>query len=86
LHNYSAIKNDPLFIAQFKEQIDRFPVFTADHVPELTVFLDERIRGGDGGSVAATVEQSKYRPSKKLLDRVAKLIKGKPDMCCLTNS
>jgi hypothetical protein len=83
LHNYSAIKDDPLFVAQFKEQIDRFPVFTADHVLELTAFLDQRIRGGDGGSVAATVEQSKYRPSKKLLDHVAKLIKGKPEYVLL---
>jgi hypothetical protein len=83
LHNYSAIKDDPLFVAQFKEQIDRFPLFTADHVPELTAFLDKRIRNGDGGSVAATVEQSKYRPSKKLLDHVAKLIKGKPEYVLL---
>jgi hypothetical protein len=32
LHNYSPIKNDPLFLPQFAEQIGRFPVFTADHV------------------------------------------------------
>jgi DUF2075 family protein len=83
LHNYSATKDDPLFVPQFKEQIDRYPVFTADHVPELTAFLDERIRGGDSGSVAAIVEQSKYRPSKKLLDHVAKLIKGKPEYVLL---
>jgi hypothetical protein len=83
LHNYSAVKDDPLFVAQFKEQIVRFPVFTADHVPDLTAFLDQRIRGGDGGSIAATVEQSKYRPSKKLLDHVAKLIKGKPEYVLL---
>jgi hypothetical protein len=29
------------------------------------------------------VEQSKYRPSKKLLDHVAKLIKGKPEYVLL---
>jgi uncharacterized protein len=78
LHNYSPIKDDPLFLPQFAEQIRRSPVFTADHVPHLTAFLDERIHGADGGEVSAKVEQSKYRPSKKLLDHVAKLIKGKP--------
>lgn len=83
LHNYSPIKNDPLFSPQFAEQIARFPVFTADHVPELTTFLDKRIRDGDGGSVSAKVEQSKYSPSKKLLDHVAKLIKGKPEYVLL---
>jgi hypothetical protein len=65
LHNYSPTKNDPLFSSQFADQISRFPVFTADHVPDLTTFLDERIHGGDSGAVAAAVEQSKYRPSKK---------------------
>lgn len=83
LHNYNPIENDPLFSPHFAEQISRFPVFTADHVPELTTFLDKRIRDGDGGSVSAQVEQSKYRPSKKLLDHVAKLIKGKPEYVLL---
>src|SRR5260370_25156441 len=78
LHNYSPIKNDPLFLPQFAEQIGRFPVFTADDVASLTTFLDDRIHRGDGGSVAATVEQSRYRPSKNVLDHVARLINGKP--------
>jgi DUF2075 family protein len=83
LHNYNPIKNDPLFLPQFAEQIGRFPVFTAGDVPNLTTFLNERIRSGDGGSVAAAVERSRYRPSKKLLDHVAKLIKGKPEYVLL---
>ncbi len=83
LHNYSPIKDDPLFLPQFAEQIRRSPVFTADHVPHLTAFLNERIHGADSGEVSAKVEQSKYRPSKKLLDHVAKLIKGKPEYVLL---
>jgi DUF2075 family protein len=83
LHNYEPIKNDPLFLPQFAEQIGRFPVFTADDVLNLSAFLDERIHLGDGGAVAALVEQSKYCPSKKLLEHVAKLIKGKPEYVLL---
>jgi len=83
LHNYNPIKNDPLFSAQFESQVRRFPVFTADNVPDLTAFLDNRIRGGDGGAVVATIEQSKYRPSKKLLAHIAELIKGKPEYVLL---
>src|SRR5690349_12247436 len=56
LHNYSPVKNDPLFLPQFVDQVSRFPVFTADHVPDLTRFLDERIHRGDSGAVAAKVE------------------------------
>src|ERR1700738_4242639 len=72
LHNYSPIKDDPLFLPQFAEQIRRSPVFTADHVPDLTAFLDGRVHGADWGEVSAKIEQSEYRPSKKLLDHVAK--------------
>jgi hypothetical protein len=83
LHNYDPIKDDPLFLPQFADQIARFPVFTADHVPDLSKYLDKRIHNGDSGAVAAKVEQSKYRPSKKLLDHVGKLIKGKPEYILL---
>src|SRR5437899_2822851 len=75
--------NFNFLLPQFAEQISRSPVFTADHVPELTTFLNERIHGADSGEVSAKVEQSKYRPSKKLLDHVAKLIKGKPEYVLL---
>jgi len=83
LHNYNPIVEDPLFSPQFADQIAKCPVFTADDVPEFTSFLDRRIRVGDGGEIAAKVEQSKYCASKKLLDHVAKLIKGKPEYVLL---
>ena len=83
LHNYNPAKNDPLFSPQFAEQITRFPVFTADDVSRLSTFLDERIRRGDGGTISAKVERSKYRPSKKLLNHVANLIKGMPEYVLL---
>ena len=44
-------------------------------MPNLVEFLDQRIRTGDAGEVAARVEQSKYTPSKKLSEDIAKLIK-----------
>jgi DUF2075 family protein len=83
LHNYSPIKDDPLFSSQFSEQIARCPVFTADHVPQLTTFLKENIPLGDAGSISARVEKSKYRANKKLLDHVAQVIKGKPEYILL---
>ncbi len=83
LHNYNSIQNDPLFSPQFTEQIVRCPVFTADDVPKLSSFLDQNIHFGDAGAVAAKVEESKYHASKKLLDHVANLIKGKPEYVLL---
>ncbi len=83
LHNYNPMEKDPLFSPQFADQIAKCPVFTADHVPEFTSFLDKLIRVGDAGVIAAKVERSKYRASKKLLDHVAKLIHGKPEYILL---
>ena len=83
LHNYSPVKDDPLFSAQFAEQVARFPVFTGDDVAVFTSFLEAKVRGADSGAVAATVEQSKYRASKKLLQHVAELIKGMPEYVLL---
>jgi DUF2075 family protein len=83
LHNYEPVKCDPLFAPQFSEQISRWPIFTADHVPDFTTFLDKHLHRGDGGELAAKVEQSKYRPSKKLLDHIAQLIRGKPEYVLL---
>ena len=83
LHNYSRIAVDPLFSPQFSEQLSKCPVFTADDVPQFTAFLNQRVPLGDAGSVTARVEESKYRPSKKLLDHVAKVIRGKPEYILL---
>jgi hypothetical protein len=83
LHNYSPLKNDPLFSPQFADQVARFPVFTGDDVATFTSFLQKRVRTGDSGAVAAKVEQSKYRASRKLLDHIAELIKGMPEYVLL---
>jgi len=59
---------------------------SAAHVwtlPEFATFLNQWVCVGDAGVVAAKVEQSKYRASKKLLDHVAQLIKGKPEYVLL---
>ena len=83
LHNYSTTIGDPLFAPQFTHQITRCPVFTADDVRQLTTFLRQNVPLGDGGSLTAEIEKSKYQASKKLLDHVASVVKGKPEYILL---
>jgi DUF2075 family protein len=83
LHNYSTIQDDPLFSPKFAEQILKCPIFTADDVPQFSIFLKQNVPLGDAGSITARVEQSKYCASKKLLDHVAKVIRGKPEYILL---
>ena len=83
LHNYAYDPDDPLFARKFDEALRTWPVFTSDHVTELTDFLKQTLSGGDGLRVLGRIEQSEYRPSRKLMDHVAGVIKGKSEYVLL---
>jgi uncharacterized protein len=83
LHNYAYDGADVLFAPKFAEALQRFPVFTADDVDALSEYLGARLGGGDGMEVLRRVEQSRYRPSKKLMNHVGELIKGKEEYVLL---
>jgi hypothetical protein len=42
-------------------------------------FLQSHLSGGEGLEVLRRAEESEYRPSKKLMDHVASVIKGKSE-------
>jgi len=83
LHNYHAVADDVLYRSQFQPLLDQFPSFTADDVDSLANFLAKRLEGGKGMPVLEKVERSSYRPSKKLMEHVAEVIKGKPEYVLL---
>jgi len=78
LHNYYAEADDALFAGRYRNILDRSPAFTADDVDPLADYLAQRLEKGDGLDVLERVEQSRYRPSKKLMDHVGNVIKGLP--------
>lgn len=79
LHNYNYDPTDELFAEKFTEMLDHDPVFTGDQVDDLSTFLVTDLAAGDGLSILRRVEESKYRASKKLMDHVSSVIKGKSD-------
>jgi len=83
LHNYTAEPDDVLFDGKFSSLLTRYPTFTADDVDPLKDYLSEQIRGGDGHPVLRRIEQSRYRPSKKLMEHVGNVIKGQPEYVLL---
>ena len=83
LHNYNYYADDVLFANKFKELIEKHPVFTADDVDAMSVFLAKKLERGEGIDVLKRIEQSKYRPSKKLMEHVANVIKGKSEYILL---
>jgi hypothetical protein len=83
LHNYNYYRGDVLFAPKFSAILSQVPVFTADDVEGLSGYLIEKLDQGQGLEVLRRVEESKYRPSKKLMDHVGQVIKGKPEYILL---
>lgn len=77
LHNYNFYEGDPIFDERFDFALDRFPVYTADDTDNLASFLSARLNQGMGMEILTEIENSKYRPSKKLLIQVSGVIRDK---------
>lgn len=76
LHNYSFGAEDTLLSEKFADSRRRSPVFSADDVTRFSGFLKDRLSGGNGLEVLTKVEESRFRPSKKLMDHVGTTIRG----------
>src|SRR4030042_2482857 len=83
LHNYMKHSDDVIFSDKFKPILDRNPIFTADDVDSFIEYLRARLSAGEGLQILKKVEESKYRPSKKLMDHVGNIIKNKPEYILL---
>lgn len=76
LHNYPHDSGDVLYDRKFESVLKSDPIFTMDEAPELMGFLQERLCAGQGMEVLKRVEESRYRPSRKLMDHVGQVING----------
>jgi len=74
LHNYLADSTDPLLAPKFADILQRDPLFDSDGVESLGTYLSARLAGGNGRPVLQRVEDSRFRPSRKLMDHVATVI------------
>lgn len=83
LHNYSYDPEDVIYNDKFKQALSSYPLFTADDVDNLKEYLNTKLSYGEGTEVLKRVEESKYRPSKKLMDHVGNVIKDKSEYVLL---
>src|SRR3989338_5612827 len=83
LHNYNYYKNDVIFDKKFHKLIQEFPLFTADDTGKFKDYLVKNLDEGKGLETLRKIEKSKYRPSKKLMDHVGNIIKGKANYILL---
>jgi len=83
LHNYHYLPNDEIQSSKFNTQISMYPMFSADDVIKLTNYLKPSLEIGEGLDVLRKIEESKFRPSKKLMDHVGGVIKNKKEYILL---
>ena len=83
LHNYPKDNDDVIFDDKFKDILKRNPVFTKDDTDDFIEFLNLRLSNGDGLEILKRIEESKYRPSKKLMEHVGNVIKNKKEYILL---
>lgn len=76
LHNYELRENDALIARKFSDVLQRCPVFDAHAVDRLQGYLRDRLVAGQGEKVLTRIEQSKYKPSRKLMEYVTSTIAG----------
>lgn len=83
LHNYGRKGDDVIFDAKFRDVLEKYPLFTCDDVDPLKEYLVQKLIKGMGLDVLKRVEQSRYQPSKKLMDHVGNVIKGSSEYILL---
>ncbi|MYM84133.1 DUF2075 domain-containing protein [Duganella sp. FT50W] len=76
LHNYLTVRSDPLRSGKFTDLLAASPLFTSDDVDDFVDFIRRHVGHGDGLVVLSRVEQSRYRPSKRLMEHVAAVIEN----------
>lgn len=83
LHNYHSDINDVLFSPKFSSLLAEYPTYTADDYDKIRNFLLLKLDKGKGIDVLKRIEQSKYRPSKTLMNHVGNVIRGKSEYILL---
>jgi uncharacterized protein len=78
LHNAQFDPRSPLNRPEFAPLMATNPAFTGNQRNALIEFLEARVVGPDDGTILDRVASTAFRPHKRLLDYVARVIKHEP--------
>jgi hypothetical protein len=78
LHFAKYDPTSPLYHADFETLLALNPLFTGSSVNKLAGFLEEHVVGPDDGSILERVVATSFKPHKRLLDYVARVIQNEP--------
>jgi uncharacterized protein len=84
LHFAQHDPSSPLYHADFTELLASNPAFAGNQVDAFATFLDQRIAGPDeAGVILERVASTAFKPHKRLLDHVARVIRSEPTFVLL---
>jgi DUF2075 family protein len=83
LHNMLYNASDELFAPKHAEYLATNPLFTGDQSDVLAGYLNDRLSEGAGIPIMEKVLESRYKPSKKLLDHTAAMVAGQKEFILL---
>jgi uncharacterized protein len=83
LHNATFDPASPIWSTSVASLTDTYPAFAGDQADALATFLDQRVTGPDDGSILDRIAVSAFRPHKRLLDHVARMIRAEPSFVLL---
>jgi uncharacterized protein len=78
LHFATYDPKSPLYQADFTALLATNPSFAGDQTSDFATYLDTRVAGPDDGSILDRIAHSAFRPHKRLLDHVARVIRNEP--------
>jgi uncharacterized protein len=83
LHNYIEKNPEPLKSEIYKSIIKESPLYFQNDYEKLEQFLHKYVRFGNGEDIIFQIESGKIRPSKKLINHVAKMYEGNQEFILL---
>jgi hypothetical protein len=83
LHYAQHDPASPLYHADFAELLATNPAFAGNQLDAFASFLDQRVAGPDEGPVLDRIAATAFKPHKRLLDHVARVIRNEPTFVLL---
>jgi len=78
VHNARRDLCGDLLSSYYSDILGKYPLFTGDMRQEFGKYLNGYLSNGNGEKILKKVTESKFRPSKKLLENTARIIEGNP--------
>lgn len=85
MHNYQKKNPEPLLDNEYSLLIAESPIFFEDDFDKLQDFLNRYVGKGNGLNILYTIENSKIKPSKSLIQHVDGMFQGNKEFILLGN-